>query len=138
MQVLQVKESGLQLDDDECAGCGVPANDVDRSSLAEMVEAVLNEHLEARCPELGKNHLADCGMRPIEEAVELAALPARQDVKADAQGSGDCTRTRDRQRMQTTALGHGNLRLADSGTSRYICLSQPCLQAHRAQDRSDL
>src|SRR3954468_12536395 len=90
-QFVHVNEVRLELDDEECAPAGMPRQDVDHASLTVDRE----RHLRRKDPvrELGLeppgDRLVERRMRPVEETVEIAAAPARDDSNLDIQRAGD-------------------------------------------------
>jgi hypothetical protein len=67
----------------------VPAQHVDRSAIAELVEGHLNGDFPSGGPQLGDHAIDEHGVRLIEEAVEAFSSPPHANIEIGAKGMAD-------------------------------------------------
>jgi hypothetical protein len=76
-QVLEIDDAALHLDDEQDPRDWMPGHDVDRSTVAEVVERVLDQRFSAHGPQHANARLDERRMRAVDEAIQVAAAPAR-------------------------------------------------------------
>jgi hypothetical protein len=100
----------------------VPAEDVDRASLAEVIE----RHFHRRLPTIALEHPNDgvdeLGVRRVEEAIEALAMPSDADVKIGAERGANGLDVGERRASKPASLEPRDLRRGDVGSCRQIHL----------------
>lgn len=102
---LDVGHNGLDLDDEECPVNGVPREDIDRSSLAEVVERRFREDLPATLGEQRDNLVDETRMGGVEQSIEVFAVPIQPHGDAGIQALADPLQATDRQAPHPACLG---------------------------------
>jgi hypothetical protein len=86
---LRIGHDRFDFDDEECARRRLPAEDIDRPTIAELVEC----HLDSRFPpvplELSHDAIHEGGVGFVEQAIQALAPPSDSDVEVRAQGFAD-------------------------------------------------
>jgi hypothetical protein len=88
-QTLHVDDLRLQLDDEQRPGRSQPGHDVDHPALAPDRERTLRDHLPPGRGEGADDELVHRGVPGVQEAVELRAVPAQDDVEVRLQRHGN-------------------------------------------------
>jgi hypothetical protein len=90
--LLHVAQVALGFDDQQRAGLGLPAEDVHRSSVAVVVERVLDRRFPSVPSEPFQDCLDQCGVAPIDLALDRrASQRPRRERQLDPDGLGHST-----------------------------------------------
>ena len=131
-QFIDVDELGLELNEEQMPGFGVPGELVDHASLS--VDGERDFRLDL--PALGLRHrcgeaLREDGVTAVEQPVEVACSPPSRQLDSNVHGRGDASDRDQRQRFAMAALEerHGSARHA--GGFCQIQLAKPASSSNR-------
>jgi hypothetical protein len=134
---LGIRDDRLDLDDEERLGAGVPPNNIDRATLAEMAEGDLDGRLPAMRVEQADDLVDQPGVRRIEESVEALAMPPNTHVEIGAQRVARRLDMGERHPPDLASLDPRALARRDPGADRHVGLSHPAANPERAKRPAD-
>ena len=79
--LLQIRETSLHFDQEQCAGLAVIGHRVASAAVAVDIEAHFDLHLKPDLPEHAGHHLLERGMRCVHQPIKPLALP--RDLEAE-------------------------------------------------------
>jgi len=124
-QLVQIGDVGLQLDDEQHPPTCVIREHVDDASLTKDRERDLGPRHPARqAGESAAHGLVKTRMSVIEQTVEVACPPARDDIEPDVEGRGVTSRGIEAQRPEMASLDPRYGRLRDAGQPGDVGLAQ--------------
>ena len=134
-EFVDVRDVGLELDDQQRSVAGVPGDDVDHAALRVDREGDFGGELplRQRFPEPGSDRVVQRGVPSIEESIEVASPPSSKEVDPNIECVGDDPHGPERQGVEMAALDTGHGRVRNAGTRREITLPP----APALPDRSD-
>jgi hypothetical protein len=106
VQVLLIDYLTLDLDQNQGSAAGMPADQVDRTSLTKVVERVLDKHRPAIETQECRNRFDDVRVGGVQKPRKLPTPPGRAYLQPDLQSVRDLAQHAQRQLVQSTALGH--------------------------------
>jgi hypothetical protein len=86
-QGLRIRNDGLDLHDEEHPAPGMPGKDVNRATLAEVVERHLDGDLPATRHQQLNRSLDESGMSGVEQAIECLAVPSNTHLEIGTERS---------------------------------------------------
>lgn len=134
-QVLKVGQAGFDLDDEQSPVVGSPSENVDRASIAVVVERELGCHLPSGSSQGGDCDFDQSRVARIDEAIEIAGAPLRCQRNSDLERLGDLSNQA--QGIHPTALQLRDGLLADTRQSSKVALPEAALMANGAHDRTE-
>ncbi len=102
---------------------GVPGHDVDRASLAVVVEAPLRDDLPAGGDQVAQRPLDDAGVGCVEQVRTVAAAPPGIERDPDLQDVADLAQRADGHRIESTELDLGDPALAAADALAQVTLA---------------
>ena len=135
-RALGIRHDGFHLDDQEAGGGRVPAQNVDGSAVAELVERDFDGDLPAGGAKLGNHPLDQGGVGLVQQAVETFATPPDAHVEVCTEGAAEALHVpeigilddaplhfRDERARRTGSIGQ--IRLAPAETIRIARIDRP-------------
>ena len=105
---LAVRHHGLHLDDQDDAGCPVIRKDVNRPAFTPDRIRNLDRHVPARHAEEDDDEVDKAGVTPVEEPIELLAVPSKSNVESRSERSGSAVELVDPDVADQTAVDPGD------------------------------
>jgi hypothetical protein len=137
VQILDVRDPALDLHENERPMLRLPSDQVDRSSIAEMVERELDEDLPTVAAHDRGDGVNDGRVLLVEKAGKLTAAPQRLDLDANLESSTDRPQGAQREPFKVPRLRLRHDLLAHAGSHCHIPLPPPVPAAHGAKDKAD-
>jgi len=137
VQVLNIRDSALDLHDHQRPIWRLPPNEVDGSSIAEVIEGVLHENLPTTAAHDRSDSIDERGMLPVEKPRKLTAAPERLDLHANLKDATDRTEARNRQALEVADLGKRDQLLADARPICHVLLAPTDSAPNGAQHETD-
>jgi hypothetical protein len=123
-QLLRINNVGLQLRDKQGPLPGVPAEDIDHASLTVDGKRHFWHHDPASSRGKSPGHrLVVCGVTGVDQSIELAASPARDEPDLDLEGRRHGADRMQRQPPQVAAFDSRNGRWGEARKLGHIALS---------------
>jgi hypothetical protein len=124
-KLVHVGDLGLELDDEQHGRFGPIPQQVDHSTLAAERERGLGrKDPAADLAESSRDQLVESRMPGVEQAVEVARSPARDQVDADVKNGADASSRREAQIVEVTPFGPRDRGPRDGGKPTQILLPQ--------------
>ena len=136
-QVLQVDDRRFHLDDQERSRSCVPCRHVDRSSIAEVIEGVLDDDLESARAEVPHDEFHDRRMALVKQLGQVRASPAWLDVKRESKGGPDAPRVAETGRLDLADFDQRHGLLAQSSRPGDVHLTPATAPSHGSEDAAD-
>lgn len=137
-QLLDIDELGLQFDHEEGGCCCMPGEDIDHTPLAIDRERDLGRGFPpAEAGEEGGDRFMERRVASVDEAVEVASMPAHRHVNPDSEDVTHGTQELDRARIQITTLEGGQRRPRHADTIRHVLLPPAAPDPHASKGPAD-
>jgi len=133
VEILDVRDPALDLHENERPMPRLPSDQVDRSSIAEMVERVLDEDLPTVAAHDRGDGVNDGGVLRVEKPGKLTAPPQRLDLEPNLQGAADSAQAAQRESVKVPRLRLRHELLAHARSRCHIQLPPPMSAAHSAK-----
>ncbi len=119
-QLVDVDKLRLELDDEQGPAPRVPGNKIDDASLAEVVERNLGDDVPTGVAEPTRDLLAHRSMAAMQEPIEVAATPSRDDIDANLEGGSGRPDRAQGGGIQMAALKQGVSGSRNAGPNSHI------------------
>ena len=130
---LCVRDDGLHLDDEERAERGMEGEHIDGPALAPDRKRDLDVDDPAEPRETGDHRINQCGVRLVQESIQLLAAPAQSQVDVGAQGLSRSDEGPDSDTLELPAVDGRNQRSRQTRITRDVRLTTLKSNPERAE-----